>query len=977
MTQVMSIARKELRGFFLSPVALIFLGTFLFVVLFSFFWGEAFFRRNIADVRPLFDWLPLLLIFLVGSLTMRLWSEEQRAGTLEILLTMPIRLRHLVVGKFLGGLALIAVALVLTFALPLTVTSLGELDWGPVFGGYLGALLLAGAYLSIGLCISSATENPLVALLLTCLGCGLLYLVGSEPVVSLFGTQGGELLRAIGSGSRFESIQRGVLDLRDLVYYGSLCVGFLYLNMVILESKRWGVGQVAAKSRSAMRLSVVLVLANLLLLNLGLAGVAGARIDMTERNEYSISPATKKILAGLEAPLLIRGYFSAKTHAKLAPLVPRIRDMLEEYQAVGGKSVRSEFIDPQKSPELEKEASEVYGINSIPLEFADRHSEGVVNSYFTILVKYGDKFEKLGFQDLIEVRRSAQDIKVRLRNLEYDLTRTIKKVVYGFQPLEAMFARATDKIKLTAYITPSTLPKQYADVPARVKKVAEEIAARSGGKFVFETIDPMASKDSGLPKKLYEKFGFKPLAVSLFSENSFYMHLLLNSGDRYDRLYPEGKMTELDIRNELTAGIKRLLPGFLKTVGLMAPKPPPRRQQMMMGRQMPPPPPDRYRMLRATLSENYTLREVELKEGRVPGDVDVLVVMAPDSLDDKQQFAIDQFLMRGGAVVVAAGRYKLELSRFAGGGLKVNKLSNNLDKLLKAWGVEVSENLVLDARNAPMLIPFERNVMGSTIREMRLLQAYPFWIDVRSDGLAEDSPVVAGLPSVVLQWASALTLNFPKDKDTSLVHATPLLKSSALSWEQSASDVNPDFARFPRRGFEYPQGGSGDKENKQRILAVAAIGSFSSAFKGKPSPLFNEGATGDAKGKPKRSDGRTLEQSPKGARLVVIGSADFADDIALSIARQTGTSSFRSNLQLLQNIIDWSVADEDLLSIRSRGHYARTLRPMEESARLNYEMFNYLFVVLALGAIFGVAFVRRRNLQPIELSGVEKNDDKA
>ena len=188
MNHVLSIAKKELRAYFMSPIALIFLGAFLLASLFVFFWVETFFLRNIADVRPLFSWLPILLIFLVGALTMRLWSEEQKLGTLEILLTLPVETHKLVLGKFLAGLALVGLALALTLGIPITVSMMGELDWGPVIGSYIGALLLAGAYLAIGLYISSLTENQIVALIFTCVAGGALYAVGTDPIISFAGT---------------------------------------------------------------------------------------------------------------------------------------------------------------------------------------------------------------------------------------------------------------------------------------------------------------------------------------------------------------------------------------------------------------------------------------------------------------------------------------------------------------------------------------------------------------------------------------------------------------------------------------------------------------------------------------------------------------------------------------------------------------------------------------------------------------------
>ena len=177
MAEIWRIARKELWSFFASPVAYIFLGTYLAVSLFVFFWVETFFARNIADTRPLFDWMPVLLIFLVAALTMRLWSEERRSGTLELLLTLPLSSLQLVLGKFIASLALVALAVAMTLPLPLTVSLLGSLDWGPVFGAYLATLLLAAAYIAIGLFVSARTDNAIVSLIGTALICGLFYLL--------------------------------------------------------------------------------------------------------------------------------------------------------------------------------------------------------------------------------------------------------------------------------------------------------------------------------------------------------------------------------------------------------------------------------------------------------------------------------------------------------------------------------------------------------------------------------------------------------------------------------------------------------------------------------------------------------------------------------------------------------------------------------------------------------------------------------
>ena len=219
MSKIFTVAKKELWSYFSSPTAFIFLLSYLLASLFTFFWVEKFFSRNIADLRPLFEWMPILLIFLISTLTMKMWSEERRMGTVEFLLTLPIKTHELVAGKFLACLTLVAIALVLTVGMPLTVGVLGPVDWGPVFGAYLASLLLASAYLAIGLFVSSRCENQIVSLIVTVLICGVFYLLGADTIVSLFGNKGGEVLRLIGTGSRFEAVSRGLLDFRDIFVF--------------------------------------------------------------------------------------------------------------------------------------------------------------------------------------------------------------------------------------------------------------------------------------------------------------------------------------------------------------------------------------------------------------------------------------------------------------------------------------------------------------------------------------------------------------------------------------------------------------------------------------------------------------------------------------------------------------------------------------------------------------------------------------
>lgn len=234
---VIAIVKKELRTYFNSPIAyavlVLFVGLELAVFFNFFFWS-----RGVADMRPFFELLPVLFLVLIPALTMRIWSEEKSSGTLEVLLTFPLRVGEVVLGKYLAGMVLISCALLLTFGVPITVAALGDLDSGPVIGGYLGALLLGSAYLAVGMAASSMTKNQVLALLMALVACLALWAVG-EPFFTKFLTQGSTaFLAKLGTGSRFRSVARGVIDLRDLVYYLSLAGLFLYGNAAILSHRR-------------------------------------------------------------------------------------------------------------------------------------------------------------------------------------------------------------------------------------------------------------------------------------------------------------------------------------------------------------------------------------------------------------------------------------------------------------------------------------------------------------------------------------------------------------------------------------------------------------------------------------------------------------------------------------------------------------------------------------------------------------------
>jgi ABC-2 type transport system permease protein len=239
-----AIARREVVGFFASPVAYVFIVIFLLLAGFFTFMVSGFFDRGQANLSSFFVWLPWLYLFLVPAVAMRMWSEERRLGTIELLLTMPLTAWQAIVGKFLAAWFVVAVALLLTFPLIITVNYLGQPDNGVIFAGYLGSLLLAGAYLAIGAMMSALTRNQVVSFILAVVVCLFLVLAGWPPVTDLLGRYAAPwLVDGIASFSvmtHFQSILKGVLDTRDILFFLSVIVFSLFTTDVILRTHRAG-----------------------------------------------------------------------------------------------------------------------------------------------------------------------------------------------------------------------------------------------------------------------------------------------------------------------------------------------------------------------------------------------------------------------------------------------------------------------------------------------------------------------------------------------------------------------------------------------------------------------------------------------------------------------------------------------------------------------------------------------------------------
>lgn len=242
MTGISAILQRELKSYFLTPVAYVFIVIFLILSNALTFYLGGFYERGQADLTPFFNFHPWLYLFLAPALSMRLWAEERKSGSIELLMTLPIEPWQAVVGKFLAAWLFTGIALALTVPMWATVNYLGDPDNGVIFAAYLGSLLMAGGFLAVGSCISAATKNQVVAFILSVTACLVLLLASFSLVLDVFSVWAPQVLvdtiASLSFLTHFENISKGVIDLRDLVYFGLLIAAMLYANTIVLELKK-------------------------------------------------------------------------------------------------------------------------------------------------------------------------------------------------------------------------------------------------------------------------------------------------------------------------------------------------------------------------------------------------------------------------------------------------------------------------------------------------------------------------------------------------------------------------------------------------------------------------------------------------------------------------------------------------------------------------------------------------------------------
>jgi ABC-2 type transport system permease protein len=416
MSAVWTIARRELRALFDQATAYILLIVFVAVNDFLFFRQAELY--GVATLRPMLDLLPWILLFLVPAVTMRALAEDTRSGVIEVVLAQPITEGELLFGKFLGQLFFIWIALALTLGIPLGLLLGSHPSFGVVVAQYVGAALLATGLVGVGVWASSVTRNQITAFILSVAVMFVLVLVGLDPLLVGLPPRLSAIAGSLGVLSHFTSISRGVIDLRDAIYFLSLAVVFLALAYFALMRRKLAP---RGGALHRLRLGTVLIVASVVVLNL-FGRRIGGRLDLTPGREYTLSPGTRHILADLSDLVTLRLFASSELPPEVAYLKRDVDDMLRDYRSAGRGKVRLVVQDPSSDSAAARDARSL-GIPAVQFNVVGRAELQVKEGYLGIAIQYAEGVKTIPFV------RQSNDLEYRLTSAIRALTRKDKPVV--------------------------------------------------------------------------------------------------------------------------------------------------------------------------------------------------------------------------------------------------------------------------------------------------------------------------------------------------------------------------------------------------------------------------------------------------------------------------------------------------------------------------------------------------------------------
>lgn len=427
MKNIATIFRRELLSYFNSPIAYIFIIAIL-AVCSGFYMFFFFFASGLAEMRDFFSLNSWLMLFFLPAITMRLWADEQKSGSIALLQSLPMKPHELVLGKYFAGLGFYILYLIGTLPIPIAIAFLGKPDFGPIIGGYLGLFFLGALYTAVGIFFSGLFKDQITAWVMAVIGCLVLHLIGWLPVAaqldSWVGGFGTFLQRALGSLDHFENMYKGIISLNDIIYFVSFIAVFLALNALTVEQR------MRRQADLTFFGSAVILLAVASMLNLVIYHLPLGRIDTTQGKIYTVSKSATNILKDLKTKVTVRYYVTPedKMPAGMKDIQRNVSDKLSEFAAISDK-LKFEVIDPTADVEMAK-TLEQKGIAPFTLRTTEKDAIGIKKVYSAIAISYLDKPD-----DII-----PQVMPGSLPTLEYDICSKIFRLTQSETPSVAIVA---------------------------------------------------------------------------------------------------------------------------------------------------------------------------------------------------------------------------------------------------------------------------------------------------------------------------------------------------------------------------------------------------------------------------------------------------------------------------------------------------------------------------------------------------------
>ena len=902
--------RRELAAFFTNPAA--YIVTVIFLVASGIFFFSTFFINGRADLRNFFSLLPIMLSLFVPALTMRLFSEELRSGSFETLMTLPVTSAQVILGKFLAAFLTSAAMLVPTLFYVVTACVFGKVDFGPIIGGYFGALFLCALYSAIGIFSSALTKNQIIAFFtalalsfaLILFGMVLIFL--PAPLVQFFSW--------LSVTTHFQQISRGIADTRDIIYFVSLSAIFLLLTQQ----------KISVKKNRDEKIDCAIFFLILILTNL-VGARAFLRKDLTSGKMYSISPTSKELVKNLQEPMSVNVFFSSDLPAPYNSVDQYLRDILVEYKSAANKNFSYKIFDMKKTEN--ENIAHSYGINQIQVQKVETTEVSAKAVWMGIAIAYGDDIKIFNPID-------------STAGLEYRLTTAMSKMISINDALAQLNSGLEVKLFPAAELSESGI-SNLDRLEQTVSSATNSLNEKFFGKINLKIENPSSEE----AKQISEKYGIQ--LVTYQDEQSVALGIVVELGEnfvsiplRLQNFFGWHLLGLENIQENISDAIESLLSktvqiGYITGHG----------ENELYANPYGNPYAANSENFRNVLSDIYDLRQINLAEEEIPLNIKCIVINgSKEEFSQSELFKIDQFVMKGGNILFCLDPLVESAENDPNATPAYLAPQNGLQKILNAYGIKPGANFVFD-QNC-----YQENQRNG---ESRKLEWAPL---VMQNALDQKNSITKFLSEMIFLQNGSIDLS-EAEKNPDL-KTTVLAHSSEKSWLASENII-----LYP--GYVFPP--SDASQFAEQNLAVLVEGKFPSAFANEEIPIEEKISAEDENISEKENAEQigtnaalaTQEKISKGiqnAKIIFVSSAQVTTG---KLINESGTEPMA---YFMRNAIDYLNGSEEFSEMRTKGIARNLLEIKNPASATAFKLFNQ-FGLAALVTLLGLFVWRARSLR--------------